>query len=74
MAFDNTKTKISNMLKSREDKQEVEKVHNPINNFERTKQYQFTLQPSVREKINQLAKEAGYRSASSYLNDYFKKL
>lgn len=74
MAFDNTKNKISNMLKSTEDRQEVEKVHNPINNFERTKQYQFTMQPSVREKINQLAKEAGYRSASSYLNDYFKKL
>ena len=32
------------------------------------------LSKEFREKINQLAKEAGYRSASSYLNDYFKKL
>lgn len=42
--------------------------------FERTKQYQFTLQPSVREKINKLAKDNGFRSASSFINDYFKKL
>lgn len=41
--------------------------------YERTKQYQFTLQPSVREKIDQLAKENGYRSASGFINDYFKK-
>ncbi|MGT2728531.1 hypothetical protein ACVRWQ_01060 [Streptococcus phocae subsp. salmonis] len=74
MAFDNTKHKISNMLRATEDNQEVEKTRSSINNFERTKQYQFTMQPSVREKINQLAKEAGYRSASSYLNEYFKKL
>lgn len=42
--------------------------------FERTKQYQFTLQPSVREKINKLAKDNGFRSASSFINDYFKNL
>ena len=42
--------------------------------FEKTKQFQLTLQPSVREKINRLAKENGYRSASSFLNDYFKNL
>lgn len=42
--------------------------------FEKTKQYQFTLQPSVREKINKLAKDNGFRSASSFINDYFKKL
>jgi ORF16-like protein len=45
-----------------------------VEDFERTKQFQFTLQPSVREKINRLAKENGYRSASSFLNDYFKNL
>lgn len=42
--------------------------------FERTKQFQFTLQPSVREKISRLAKENGYRSAASYVNDHFKNL
>ena len=55
----------------KETKQEVVKV---VEDFERTKQFQFTLQPSVREKINRLAKENGYRSASSFLNDYFKNL
>ncbi|MGYP000079685358 len=42
--------------------------------FEKTKQFQLTLQPSVREKISRLAKENGYRSASSYVNDHFKNL
>lgn len=32
----------------------------------------FSLQPSVREKITQIAHSRGYRSASSFLNDYFK--
>lgn len=74
MAFDNKQANISQMIK--------ETGHEPVkpsevkaeDTFERTKQFQFTLQPSVRDKINQLAKENGYRSASSYLNDYFKKL
>ncbi|MGT2755747.1 hypothetical protein [Streptococcus ovuberis] len=42
--------------------------------FERTKQYQFTLQPSVRTKIDELAKEKGFRSASAFVNDLFKKM
>ena len=72
MAFDKNNKNISEMLKATEEKeQEVVKV---VEDFERTKQFQFTLQPSVREKINRLAKENGYRSASSFLNDYFKNL
>ncbi|WP_080569319.1 hypothetical protein [Streptococcus sobrinus] len=43
-------------------------------NFERTKNFQFTLQPSVRQKITDEARERGYRSASSFLNDFFKNL
>ena len=42
--------------------------------FEKTKAYPFTLQPSVRKKIDKLAIEAGAKSASSYLNEYFKRL
>lgn len=42
--------------------------------FEKTRAYQFTLQPSVREKIEELAKKDGARSVSSYLNEYFKRL
>ncbi|MBY5035339.1 hypothetical protein K6V78_09845 [Streptococcus gallolyticus] len=41
-------------------------------NYEKTKQFQFTLQPSVREKIGQLAEEQGYRSASAFVNEFFK--
>ncbi|HEM3504611.1 TPA: hypothetical protein U1B13_000543 [Streptococcus suis] len=37
-------------------------------NYERKKQYQFTLKPSNREKLNQLAMAAGARSASDYLD------
>lgn len=74
MAFDKNNKKISEMLKATEEKETKQEVVKVVEDFERTKQFQFTLQPSVREKINRLAKENGYRSASSFLNDYFKKL
>lgn len=71
MAFDNKQAKISKILKDSEENGDATKMRTT---FERTKQYQFTLQPSVREKINGLAREKGYRSASSFINDYFKNL
>ena len=74
MAFDKNNTNISEMLKATEEKETKQAVVKVVEDFERTKQFQFTLQPSVREKINRLAKENGYRSASSFLNDYFKNL
>ncbi|MDU4411828.1 MULTISPECIES: hypothetical protein [Streptococcus] len=74
MAFDKNNKNISDMLKATEDKETKQEVVKVVEDFERTKQFQFTLQPSVREKINRLAKENGYRSASSFLNDYFKNL
>lgn len=74
MAFDKNNKNISEMLKATEDKETKQEVVKVVEDFERTKQFQFTLQPSVREKINRLAKENGYRSASSFLNDYFKNL
>ncbi|MGT2636773.1 hypothetical protein ACVRWL_03020 [Streptococcus ratti] len=74
MAFDNKQSSISEMIKATENKKNPSSEVSVEDRFERTKQFQFTLQPSVREKITRLAKENGYRSASSYLNDYFKKL
>ena len=74
MAFDKNNKNISEMLKATEEKETKQEVVRVVENFERTKQFQFTLQPSVREKIALLAKENGYRSASSFLNDYFKNL
>lgn len=70
MAFDNNQDKISNLLKATE--AATTQNHNSNFEFERTKKYMFSLQPSIREKINQIANERGYRSASSFLNDYFK--
>lgn len=74
MAFDKNNKNISEMLKATEEKKTKQEVVRVVEDFERTKQFQFTLQPSVREKIALLAKENGYRSASSFLNDYFKNL
>ena len=74
MAFDKNNKNISEKLKATEEKETKQEVVKVVEDFERTKQFQFTLQPSVREKINRLAKENGYRSASSFLNDYFKNL
>ena len=71
MAFESKKKQISKSLQ--ETLREI-KTPSAVETFERTKQYQFTLQPSVREKIDSLAKEKGYRSASSFINDYFKNL
>lgn len=73
MAFDQENNNLRRMLQSTEENNTTE-VLGVRDEFERTKQFQFTLQPSVREKIAKLAKEQGYRSASSFLNDYFKKL
>ena len=42
--------------------------------FERKKQYQFMLKPSNREKLNQLTKESGSRSASDYLDKWLESL
>ncbi|MGT2754709.1 hypothetical protein [Streptococcus ovis] len=75
MAFEPQDDKIRDILNKSVDLVQTSGiVSNLSDNFERTKQFQFTLQPSVREKINQLAKESGYRSASAFINDYFKKL
>ena len=74
MAFDKNNKNISEMLKATEEKETKQEVVRVVEDLERTKQFQFTLQPSVREKIALLAKENGYRSASSFLNDYFKNL
>lgn len=74
MAFAKDNNNLSAMLRATEARGKTSEVERTIDVFERTKQFQFTLQPSVREKINHLAKENGYRSASSFLNDYFKNL
>lgn len=77
MAFDNN-DKYADLLEqsSVDEKKEIQSNVETTNNssFEKTKKYQFTLQPSVREKIIKLANESGYRSASAYINNHFKNL
>lgn len=41
---------------------------------EKRKAYNFTLMPSVREKITQLARSHNYRSDSRFIEDFFKQL
>ena len=63
------KTEIADTTKIESKHSDQQKIQ-----FEKTKAYPFTLQPSVRKKIDKLAMEAGAKSASSYLNEYFKRL
>lgn len=41
---------------------------------EKTKKFTFSLQPSTREKINTLAKQYNFSSASKFLNELIKKM
>lgn len=41
---------------------------------EKTQNYTFSLQPSVRKKLTAVAKEQGFPSASSFLNSLIKGL
>lgn len=52
MAFEPKKLELTKVLKESldEEKKEIFSPEMNIRDFERTKQYQFTLQPSVRKK------------------------
>lgn len=41
---------------------------------ERTKNYTFSLQPSARKRLDGLAKEHNFKSASKFLNELIKKI
>lgn len=41
---------------------------------EKTKTYAFTLQPSIRHKLDTIAKEHNYKSSSKFLNDLIKRM
>lgn len=42
--------------------------------FERKKQFQFTLKPSNRKKLDEIAKAVGAKSASDYLDKLIESL
>jgi hypothetical protein len=57
------------------DNESVLKV--PVNNAaenETTKHYTFTLQPSVHMRLDAVAKEKGFKSASKFLNALIGRL
>ena len=41
---------------------------------ERTKNYTFSLQPSARKRLDGLAKEHNFKSASKFLNELIKNM
>ena len=45
-----------------------------VESFERKKQFQFTLKPSNRKKLDKIAKAAGAKSASDYLDKLIENL
>ncbi|MBC2921977.1 ribbon-helix-helix domain-containing protein [Staphylococcus saprophyticus] len=44
------------------------------NNKEKKARFQFTLEPSVRKKIEKLANDNGYSSSSEFLNELIKNI
>lgn len=77
MAFEPKKNEIKRALNtSKSTFDEGAIINMPIYNEdleeERTKTYTFTLQPSVRQKLETVAKEHNYKSSSKFLNDLIK--
>lgn len=44
------------------------------NSKEKKARFQFTLEPTVRKKIEKLAKDNGYSSSSEFLNELIKNI
>ena len=77
MAFTPKEKEISQIIEasSQPDRtpNEVE-VEVEFESFERKKQFQFTLKPSNRKKLDEIAKAAGAKSASDYLDKLIESL
>lgn len=78
MAFEPNNIKITNSIKNQNNitKEKTEELNIPsfVDDVEKTKNYTFSLQPSVRKKLNLIAKEQGYPSASRFFNDLIKNM
>lgn len=79
MAFDPKNKKIQQALREPENKKvnkSEEKVSLPSykEKEEKTQNYTFSLQPSVRKKLTAISKEQGFPSASSFINELVKGL
>ncbi|WP_061910156.1 hypothetical protein [Streptococcus cristatus] len=75
MAFTPKEKEISQIIEaSSQSDQTPNKVAVEFESFERKKQFQFTLKPSNREKLDKVAKAAGAKSASDYLDKWLESL
>lgn len=79
MAFEPKKNEIKKALKTENNGvKETTSIEVPIFDEtlqeERTKTYTFTLQPSIRKKLDIIAKEHNYKSSSKFLNELIKNM
>lgn len=73
MAFIPKEKEISQIIEATHQPEQVSEVAN-FESFERKKQFQFTLKPSNRKKLDEIAKAAGAKSASDYLDRWLESL
>ena len=78
MAFEPRNKNITEALRTPADKvvstEEALVIPSYQNTTEKTQNYTFSLQPSVRKKLTAVSKEKGFPSASSFLNSLIKGL
>lgn len=75
MAFTPKEKEISQIIEaSSQPDQTLNGVAVEFESFERKKQFQFTLKPSNRKKLDKVAKAAGAKSASDYLDKWLESL
>ena len=73
MAFTPKEKEISQIIEATHKPEQISDVSN-FESFERKKQVQFTLKPSNRKKLDQVATAAGAKSASDYLDRWLESL
>lgn len=81
MAFEAENNKIKQTINPTNGDETTETTSNDklvipqfVDESERTKNYTFTLQPSVRKQLDALAKEHNFKSASKFLNELIKNM
>ena len=75
MAFTPKEKEISQIIEaSSQPDRTPNEVEVEFESFERKKQFQFTLKPSNRKKLDEIAKAAGAKSASDYLDRWLESL
>ena len=75
MAFTPKEKEISQIIEaSSQPDRTPNEVAAEFESFERKKQFQFTLKPSNRKKLDKIAKAVGAKSASDYLDKLIESL